>query len=48
MKLTVHQVRAIRAKYASGNYWQRELAAEYGVDRSLISLIVLRDVWADA
>ena len=46
-KLTPTQVREIRAAYASGDFYQRELAVKYGVDRSLISLVVLRDIWVD-
>lgn len=38
-KLTNEQVREIVAKYATGQYSQRKLGAEYGVCNSTISLI---------
>jgi hypothetical protein len=45
-KLTDQQVREIRNKYAAGNVFQRQLAAEYGVCRPQISAIVTRTQWA--
>lgn len=45
-KLTESEVRAIRSAYASGKVLQRELAAKYNVQPSLISLIVNRKRWA--
>jgi hypothetical protein len=45
-KLTASQVREIRTRYAAGGVFQRILAAEYGVDRALISYIVTGKSWA--
>lgn len=39
-KLTGPQVDAIRAEYATGTVYQRDLAAKYGVTQSLVSHIV--------
>lgn len=44
-KLSTGQVEAIRARYAAGGVYQREIAAEYGVSRSLISAILVRRAW---
>lgn len=44
-KLTEAAVRDIRAKYATGRYSQRELAAEYEVTHTVIGDIVLRRSW---
>ena len=45
-KLTETQVRAIRQRYAAGGVTQREIAADYGVSGSLITMIVQRKRWA--
>lgn len=39
-KLTDADVSAIRSKYATGNILQRELAAEFGVAQSHVSMIL--------
>ncbi len=44
-KLTAAQVRAIRERYAAGGVSLREVARDYGVHLSLISLIVRREIW---
>jgi predicted XRE-type DNA-binding protein len=44
-KLDAEEVAEIRAKYAIGQYLQRELAEQYGVDRSQISYIVNGKCW---
>jgi hypothetical protein len=44
-KLTDDQVRAIRRRYIPGVVSQTQLAAEYGVARSLIGLIVSGQIW---
>jgi hypothetical protein len=44
-KLTSADVRSIRQRYAEGNVRQSDLAALYGVDRSVISLIVRHRIW---
>jgi hypothetical protein len=41
-KLTENAVREIRTQYANGGITQKQLALEYGVSLSLISLIKLR------
>ena len=45
-KLTETQVAEIRECYATGAFFQRELAARFGVSISLISGIVRGDSWA--
>jgi hypothetical protein len=45
-KLTELQVLRIREQYAAGNVTQRQIASEYGVDRTTIGLIVRRQHWA--
>jgi hypothetical protein len=45
-KLTEAQVLQIRALYRSGNVTQKQLASEYGVKRSSIGGITLRQKWA--
>ena len=45
-KLTTVQVREIRARYAAGGIFARELAPEYGVTAGSISDIVRRSRWA--
>jgi len=44
-KLTEDQVREIRILYATGNFTQRELALQFGVDHSTIGYIVRRQMW---
>jgi hypothetical protein len=44
-KLTDEAVRAIRSRYAQGGVTQETLAAEFGVDRSQISMVVNRRTW---
>ena len=44
-KLTDEKVRAIRARWAAGGIPQAKLAADYGVTRSLISMVVTRKIW---
>ncbi|WP_344395804.1 HNH endonuclease signature motif containing protein [Streptomyces asiaticus] len=39
-KLSDDQVREIRDRYAAGGIFQRDLAAEYDVSQSLVSLLV--------
>ncbi len=46
-KLTVEDVRAIRARYALGGIRQEDLAQQYGVGHSAISNILLRQTWTD-
>lgn len=43
--LTAVQVEEIRTKYASGNYFHRDLAVEYGVCRPTIGNIINRKTW---
>lgn len=45
-KLTEDAVRDIRERYAATDITQTEIAGEYGVDPSLISLVVNRRKWA--
>ena len=44
-KLNEDKVREIRAKYASGHYSQRQLAAEYGITQCNIGRVVRREHW---
>jgi hypothetical protein len=44
-KLTEEQVGEIRRRYAAGGVTQLSLAQQFGVDRTLISLIVRRKGW---
>lgn len=44
-KLTAEQVATIRSRYAAGGVLQRELAAEYGVEQTSISLIIRNINW---
>lgn len=46
-KLSAEQVQQIRRAYSSKRVLQRELAQQYGVDASLISMIVTRKLWTD-
>jgi hypothetical protein len=45
VKLNEEQVRTMRARYANGER-QAKIAADIGVDPSLVSLIVRRKAWA--
>ena len=45
-KLTAHQVREIRQLYATGNYYQREIGAMFGVASTTVSRIVAGKRWA--
>jgi DNA-binding transcriptional regulator YiaG len=44
-RLTDKDIREIRARYASEDITQKELALLYGVKRSAISKITLRNAW---
>lgn len=44
-KLTESSVREIRAKYATGQFYQKDLAAEYGIAQSKISAAIRRSTW---
>ena len=44
-KLTEPEVLEIRDKYATGLYYQKTLALEYGVTQPLIGYIVRREIW---
>jgi hypothetical protein len=44
-KLTAEQVVAIRRRYLSGGVYQHQLAAEYGIDRAMVSHIVRGKSW---
>lgn len=44
-KLTEQDVRVIRSRYATGDWKQSDLAAEYGVSQPLIGHIVRRVTW---
>ena len=46
LKVSPQQVWEIREKYASGRYFQKELARQYGVNQSMISKIVRKDAWS--
>jgi hypothetical protein len=43
--LIVPQVKEIRMKYATGSYFHRELAVEYGVSRATITNIINKKTW---
>jgi len=46
IKFTPEQAKEIREKYATGNYYQYELAEEYFVKQSVISRIInFKDVY---
>lgn len=47
-KLSIEQVRTIRARWAAGGVRQRVLAAEFGVTRGLIGQIVRGKAWRSA
>jgi hypothetical protein len=44
-KLTPGQVAEIKQKYATGEYYQKELAYEYGVTQGTISCLTLGKTW---
>lgn len=44
-KLTEHQVRAMRDQWDAGGVRQRDLAAQFGVGKTLVALIVARKAW---
>lgn len=44
-KLTPDQVQEIRARYATGDITQTELAGQYGVSTALVSSIITRKIW---
>ena len=44
-KLTDEQALEMIARYEAGGVAQRELAAEYGVSQTIVSLIVNRKIW---
>jgi hypothetical protein len=44
-KLTEGQVLNLRAQYAAGGVTHAQLAAEYGISRALVSVIVTRKAW---
>lgn len=46
-KLTANQAQDIRTRYGAGGVMLREIAADYGVHLSLISLIVRNKIWKD-
>lgn len=45
-KLTEHDVREIRTRYANGGITQNKLALEYGVNNSTLNRIILRGRWS--
>lgn len=44
-KLTVDQIRAIRARWMHGDITQKDLGALYGITQPTVSQIVLRKIW---
>jgi hypothetical protein len=44
-KVTAPVVRAIRDRYAAGGVTQRTLAAEFGIARNTVSVILSRKIW---
>lgn len=46
-KLTWDAVREIRAMYATGDFYQKDLAAKYGVSQTLVGQIVRQKIWAE-
>lgn len=44
-KLTAEKVVEIRALYAAGGFYQRQLAEQFGVTQAIISKIILRLIW---
>jgi hypothetical protein len=45
-KLSAEQVKAIRTRYAAGGVTQVQLAAEYGINRNALQMILYRQSWA--
>jgi hypothetical protein len=45
-KLTEFDVKCIRLLYSTGEYLMRELGFTYGVDKSMVNLIVKRKNWS--
>lgn len=45
-KLNNEQIRYIRERYAQGGISQRKLAREMGVAKTLIQMIIRREIWA--
>lgn len=46
-KLTWETVREIRRRYATGEEFQKDIAKDYNIERSLISMIVNYKVWKE-
>ncbi len=44
-KLTEQEVREIRTKYATGEYRQKDIAAEYKINQTMVGFITRRVVW---
>lgn len=44
-KLTREQIREIRVKFASGQFFQRQLAEMYGVAQATVSKVIRRTSW---
>ncbi len=44
-KLTAPQVLEIRARYAAGGIFQKDLASEYGVTQPTVGQIINRNIW---
>lgn len=47
-RLTAAQVAELRAMYATGKWYQRALAAHFGISQSQVSHIVTRKHWKAA
>lgn len=47
VKLTIEKAREIRKKYATGKYYQKQLADEYNIDQTNISNIILFKTWRE-
>jgi DNA-binding XRE family transcriptional regulator len=47
-KLSLDAARAIRLRYSEGGIQQKELAAQYGVSRATICLVLQGRKWPDA
>jgi len=44
-KLTMQKAEQIRALYATGDYSQEELGAQFGVDQTIVSDVVRFETW---